>query len=801
MASFPYQSTIMLKNSLTIAWRRLVKDRQFSLLNILGLSTGLACAILIYIWVTDELTTDKYNRNDSRIAQLLLNSPSSDGHAITTADYTPGYLAATLAKEFPEVQAAAAVVPNPWHDKKGVLRAGDQALTTNAVFITSSFFDIFSLPLVAGNKEQALQDKMDIVISTDLAKRLFGATENLIGKTLEWSPKDYAGVYRISGVFEKPPAGATMQFDLAFNYDLFLDKNQKLLDWRNNDPSTYVLLKPNATIDNFNRHIGGLIKVKNAETKSTLFAQRYSDRYLHGVYENGRPQGGRIEYVRLFSLIAIFILLIAAINFTNLSTAKAAGRIREAGIKKVIGARRATLIAQYLAESLLLTAFAVLLAIGLAALALPQLDHITGQQLHLRFDAPFIAGLVTITLVTGIAAGSYPALYCSSFKPAASLAGRLHTSLSELWIRKGLVVFQFTLSALFIIAVLVVHRQMNLIQTRNLGYSRSHLLYFHPAFETSLPDLVQEVKHTPGVLDAANFAQNITNRDGGTTDISWPGKDPAVNFSFTDLSIGYGFIETAGIKLTTGRSFSREYGNEQASVIFNQAAIDFMGIKEPIGKTVHLWGTTRQIIGVAENFHFQSLHETIKPCFFECNETPFASNIMVRIAPGADQSAIQHLSDLYKIKSGGLALEYTFLEDDFQRLYAAETRVALLARYFAALAAIISSLGLFGLAAYTAQKRRKEIGIRKVIGASTGGLMTLLSLDFLKLTGLALLIALPAAALLTNHWLHSFAYRIPLSADLFLWAALAILSITALSIGWQCARAASANPIRALRAE
>ncbi|HVU94782.1 MAG TPA: ABC transporter permease [Puia sp.] len=791
----------MLKNSLTIAWRRLVKHRQFSLLNILGLSTGLACAILIYCWISDELDVDKYNHNDNRIAQVLLNSPSSDGQAITTADYTPGYLAATLAKEFPEVESSTAVVGNPWHDKKGVLRSGDHAIAINAVFLTNSFFDIFTLPIIAGNKRQVLQDKNDIVISTDLAKRLFGATENLIGKTLEWSPKDYAGIYRISGVFQKPPASATMQFDLAFNYSLFLDKNQKLLDWRNNDPATFVLLRPNANLADFNRKIAGLVKNKNAEAKSTLFAQRYSDRYLHGVYENGRPQGGRIEYVRLFSLIAIFIGIIAAINFMNLSTAKAAGRIKEAGIKKVIGARRSALIGQYLAESLLLTAFAVLIALGLAALALPQFDHITGKQLHLRFDIPFIVTLLAITLVTGIGAGAWPALYCSGFKPIAGLTGRLHNSIDELWVRKGLVVFQFTLSALFIIAVLVVHRQMHWVQTKNLGYDRSHLLYFHPAFETSLPDLIREVRRTPGVLDAANFGQNITNRDGGTTDISWPGKDPAANINFTDLSIGYGFIETAGIKLTAGRSFSREYGNEKTSVIFNQAAIDIMGIKDPIGKTIHLWGSDRRIIGVAENFHFQSFHETIKPCFFECNETAFASNIMVRIAPGAEQTAIQHLSELYKAGSGGLTLEYTFLEDDFQRLYAAETRVALLARYFAALAVIISGLGLFGLAAYTAQKRQKEIGIRKVIGASTGNLMTLLSRDFLALTGLALLIAFPAAAWLMGRWLHGFAYRVPLSADIFIFAAVTTLGITIASIGWQCARAASANPIRALRAE
>ncbi|HLZ88433.1 MAG TPA: ABC transporter permease, partial [Puia sp.] len=607
----------MLKNSLTIAWRRLLKDRQFTLLNLLGLSTGLACAILIYCWVSDELGVDRYNSNDLRLYQVLLNSPSADGHEITTADYTPGLLASTLVKEFPDVEAAVSVVPSPWHDKKGILSTGRQSIQTNGIFIGKAFFDIFTLPLIAGDKQNILRDRNDIVISTDLARELFGTTDNLIGKTLEWDKKEYTGLYRISGIFQKPPANATLQFDLAFNYDLFLDKNQKLRSWRNNDPSTYILLKKTADIGKLNNKIAGLIKNKDAEARSTLFAQQYSRRYLHGVYENGHAAGGRIEYVRLFSIIAIFILVIACINFMNLSTAKAAGRVKEAGIKKVIGANRAALIGQYLAESLLLTAIAVLIAIGLAALALPQFGHITGKQLQLHFDSPFIGIILAITLLTGLISGSYPALYCSSFKPAASLAGKLPNTISEFLVRKGLVVFQFTLSTLFIVAVLVVHRQMDLVQTKDLGYNRNHLLYFNSPYDSSLLRLLQQVKNTPGVLDSANFGQNITNRDGGTYDISWPGKDPNAKIVFTDLAIGYNFIETAGMKMKAGRSFSPAYGTERSSIIFNQAAIDIMGVKDPVGKTVHLWGEDRHIVGVVENFNFQSLHEAIKPCFFE----------------------------------------------------------------------------------------------------------------------------------------------------------------------------------------
>src|ERR1700760_2168697 len=276
----------MLKNSLTIAWRRLLKQRQFTLLNLLGLSTGLTCTILIYSWATDELKVDRYNKNDARLYQVLLNSPSGDGHDITTADYPPGLLAATLTTQFPEVEAAVPVVPNPWHDKKHVLTTGEKSITAAGPYIGDNFFSIFSFPLIEGNKQRVFHDKNDIVISTDLAKQLFNTTDNLIGKTLRW---DSAEVYRISGVFQKPTENATLQFDLAFNHDLFLDKNQKLLDWRNNDPSTYVLLKNGTVADAFNKKIAGLIKSKNSEAKSTLFAQQYSQHYLHGVYENGRP--------------------------------------------------------------------------------------------------------------------------------------------------------------------------------------------------------------------------------------------------------------------------------------------------------------------------------------------------------------------------------------------------------------------------------------------------------------------------------------------------------------------------------
>ena len=462
------------------------------------------------------------------------------------------------------------------------------------------------------------------------------------GQHIEWDQKDYTGVYRIDGVFEEPPANATQHFDVVFNYALFLEKNAKLNDWNNNDPSTYVVLKKGVDVDVFNRKIAGWIKTRVEGSTTVLWAQRYSDRYLYNHYTNGAPDGGRIDYVRLFSLIAVFILVMACINFMNLSTAKAAGRIKETGVKKVVGASRPTLIFQYMGESLILSFLGLIIAIGLVLLLLPQFNQITGKQLSigLNFSPGSILILLMITLITGVLSGCYPAIYLSRFRPAVILRNTIKNSLSGILVRKGLVVFQFTLSAIFILSVLVIYRQMHLIQTKNLGYNRDHIVYFERGgiasyhkedyapggkYESDLQDLLLRIKNTPGVINAANFRHNITNRDGGTYDISWPGKDPNKRIDFTDLNVGYDFIETAGITLKEGRTYSRAFGNEESNIIFNETAIRTMGMKDPIGKVVRLWGKDRVIVGVVKDFNFQSLHENIKPCFFDISLGTWAS--------------------------------------------------------------------------------------------------------------------------------------------------------------------------------
>ncbi|MEJ0105158.1 MAG: ABC transporter permease [Bacteroidota bacterium] len=804
----------MTRTYFKIAWRNLVKDRQFSVLNLAGLSTGLACTLMIWLWIGDELHTDRFNEKGDRLYQVMVNVHNPTG--IETGEQTPGLLANTLVKEMPGVEYATAVIPVSSFDKQGILSDGDKRITADAQFAGKDYFTLFSYRLLDGNKNNVLADKNSVVLSRKLALKLFNTTVNIVGKSITWNQKDYSGNYIVSGVCEDPPVGASVQFDLVFSYDLFLQKNPKLENWGNNDPRTYVVLKKGTNIDAFNKKIAGLIKSKRQDSKLSLFVQNYGDRYLYNHYENGIPAGGRIEYVKLFSIIAVFILIIACINFMNLATAKAARRMKEVGIKKVMGASRTSLIFQYFSEALLMSFLSLILAGLLILLFLPSFNAITGKQLTLHVDMNFVLVVLGIIIMTGLMAGSYPALYLSGFKPVETLKGKLNVSAGEAWVRKGLVLFQFTISALFIVSVLVVYKQMHLVQTKNIGYNRENIIWFDRGgivsgniddykpggkYEADLENFLERVRRIPGVVNAANFRHNITNRNGGTSDISWEGKDPSVTADFTDLDAGYEFIETSGIAIKEGRSFSRAYGNEKSKIIFNETAIEKMGMKNPVGKTVHLWGEDREIIGVVKDFNFQSLHENLKPCFFDLAINQRASKIMVKIQAGKEKETLQRLEQFYKEYNEGLPFEYRFLDDDYQALYSSEMKVASLSKYFAGFAIIISCLGLFGLSAFTAQRRQKEIGIRKVVGATTGNVLILLYKDFMGLAGIAVLIAFPLAFWMMNQWLNGFVYRVNAGVAPFIIAGASIFLLTLLAISFQSIKAAVANPVKSMRIE
>ncbi|MGZ3874902.1 MAG: ABC transporter permease [Mucilaginibacter sp.] len=800
----------MLRNNIKLAWRNLLKDRQFTVLNLAGLATGLACVFLIYMWVNDELSFDKFHKNGKQLYEVMQNVPLDDGKVLTM-EYTPDPLAKALTNEIPEVKETV-VVKSPDEDgnPKGILSAGNSGIKARELYVTPNFFNVFSYDLIRGNKNRLFADNRNVLLSSSMAVKLFHGTQNAVGKAVTWYrgaevPETLNGTYIVSGVFKDPPANSTAQFDLLFPNALYVQSNKHNVGWLSSSQSTYVVLKNGADAKLLNEKIKDFIRSKFKEGDAglkwagTLFLQRYSDKYLYNHYENGAPSGGRIEYIKLFSVIAIFILVIACINFMNLSTAKASGRIKEVGIKKVIGAGRSSLIFQYITESVLMSLLALIIAIGLVWLMLPAFNGITGKNFSISFNGGFAGYLVLIAVTTGLISGSYPALYLSGFRPAAILRGQASATGGQSMVRKILVVFQFAISVILIISVMVVYQQMKLIQTKNLGYNKDHIIHFSNdgKLQQNEQAFLVDAKSIPGVINASDMEGDMLGNHSGGGGIDWDGKTHRIEFS--GLYIDYDLMETMGLKTTQGRSFSRQYVADTAGVLFNETAIAAMGIKDPVGKTVKLWGRPEKIIGVIKDFHFESLYKKVEPFFLSYKKN--SSNLMIKIKAGSEKEVIAKLASLYKRYNPGLPFEYRFLDEDYQALYASEQRVAVLSRYFAVLAIIISCLGLFGLAAFTAQKRQKEIGIRKVIGASVSNVVMILSKDFLKLVFIALLIAFPLAWWAASKWLDSFAYRVNIGAGIFIAAAVSTIIITLITISYQAVKAAVMNPVRSLKSE
>ena len=786
----------MFKNNLKIAWRSFIKNRQFTLLNLVGLSTGLACALLIYLWVHDELQVDRFHQKDSQLYQVLSNMENSN--EVQTIPETNVLLARTLKTEMPEVEYASAALKSSFFGNI-TLSAKENNIKAVGQFVEPDFLRMFSYPLLHGNLNQVLTNKSAIVISKTLANKLFHTTENLIGKTILWQHNKQ---YIISGILNDVSESSSVQFDFLIPFDNFLDSNPWEKNWGNGDPSTYVVLKKGTNVDHFNQKLAGFMQTKLKESNQTLFARPYSKGYLFGNYENGFQTGGRIEYVQLFSLIALFILVIACINFMNLSTAKASQRLKEVGIKKAVGASRSSLILQYLNESLLLTFLCLLIAIVFVILLLPQFNNITGKHLALNFNLNLITLFLAITLLTGLLSGSYPAIYLSGFNPAVVLKGKLKSSLGELWVRKGLVVFQFTLSVILIIAMLVVYQQIQYIQTKNAGYNKDNILSFDMTATSAenTNTFLSEAKNIPGVVNISSMDHSSLIGSFGSSMPNWEGKDPKTAIVFGNVGINYNMIETLGLQVQSGRSFSRKISADDLEVILNEAAVEAMGIKNPIGKWIDVFGDgRRKIVGIVKDFHFQSLHEQVKP--FALRLSSNTNAIMAKITAGTEKQTAYQLQQLYQKYHPGYSFDYRFLDDDYQAQYVAEKRVDTLSRYFGALGILISCLGLFGLAAFTAERRFKEIGVRKVLGASVNSVVLLLSKDFLKLVLVAAVIAFPLSWLAMNQWLKGFAYRTSIGISIFLIAGISIMLIALATVSFQAIKAALANPVKSLRSE
>lgn len=795
----------MIRHNLIVILRNFGKYKSTFIINLLGLSTGLTCAILIALWVTDEYRMDKFHALDSRLYRVLVNN-RLDGK-LETSPTTQAILGDALQAEVPEVEKAVTTLGGGFDL---TVANGETHLMGKGSLVDANFLQVFSYELLAG-KRDALADKKNIVLSESAARALFGVAENALGKSVQWEFPYGKGESIVTAVMKDISSQSSFTAQYLLSFDIFKDiVGPQDLHWGNFGCNTYLVLKPNANAQAVNDKIADFVKRKAPDSRITLQLASYSSYYLHNEYVEGHASGGRIEYVRLFTLIGMVIVALACINFMNLATARATRRLREVGVRKAIGAGRTSLTMQYLSESMLMSVLSVMIAVLIADLFMPLFNQITGKNLSLSASPLLFGFLVCITIMTGVLSGFYPAIYLSRFSPATVLKGKLTGSGStmmhsaaELFARKGLIVFQFIISIVFILAVWVIYKQIDFVQHKNLGYEKDQLIYIKPEGYTlnHMDAFLNEARRVEGVAEASSIARTIVGSRSSTVGyFNWEGKDPDAQIPFEIVNCNYGLIETLGVELAEGRTFSRDHAMDSSAIILNEAAIRVMNMKEPLGKIFNLWGKELTIIGVAKDFHFQSLHEKVTPLFFRLAPAE-VEQILVRLERGKEQAALEGLEQLYKQTNPGFAFVYTFLSKDYEAQYVAEQRVGVLSGYFATLAIIISCLGLFGLAAFTAERRLKEIGIRKVLGSGEWRIIYLLSADFSKVVLLSSAIALPLAFIITRSWLSDFAYRIELKWWYFPMAGLTALMIALITVGVQAVKASRVNPVQCLKEE
>ena len=788
----------MLQHHLILFLRNIKKDKATFLINIIGLSTGLACVLLIYIWVHDEMSVDQFHEHDSRLYQVRTNFHGPD--AIETWEGTPIPLGETFIELFPQVESSTLL--NDRHHPTGIISHEDHSLEAKRMFTDERFFEVLSYQLLHGDPKQVLKDKHNVLLSEELALKLFQSTEDVIGKTVTWSNPFLKETYQISGIFSTVGSNSSKQFDALFHHEVILELSPHANNWSTNQAETILLVNEAANIDDLHRQIEYFIWTKNPRRKTNrLLLQKYSEKYLYSDFDNGVQAGGRITYVKLFSIIALFVLLIACINFMNLSTAQASQKMREIGVKKALGASRKALMLQFLLESMLLVYLALITAVGVALLFLPQFNEITGKSLQLIPDSDMIISILAIGMITGLLSGSYPAFYLSAFNPVTVLKGQRKTSLSEQWVRKALVIFQFVISVIFIIGVLVVDQQIQYTQSKDMGYSRENIISFQrPRHNDDLGAFLGEIKRISGVVQVSNMVRSILDGEGDAGGYSWRGEASDEKWIFKSPQISYDIIEILEMDILEGRSFSRKYHDDDSKIIINESARKMMGFDDPIGQVIKCCNNRKvEIIGVVKDFNYGSLHHKVKPLILRLRH--YGRNILVKMVPGTENNTLTQIEKIFQEFHPGYAFTFSFLDQDNRKLYELENRVATLSKYFSVLAIIISCLGLFGLAMFTSQRRKKEIGIRKTLGQSSAAVSLLLTGEFARLVLISILIGLPVAYEITKIWLSTFAYKIALQPWYFLLAGIIALMVALLAVVAQSVRAANMSPIDAIREE
>ncbi|MET0395127.1 MAG: ABC transporter permease [Chitinophagaceae bacterium] len=775
-------------------FRYLRKNKTYSFLNIFGLAIGIACAGLIFLWVESELGYDSMYAKKDRLYRLLENQ-TYDG---TTRTFwsTPALMGPAIKTEVPGITDACRT-----SSRELLFSQGDKSVYEKGLYADASLFSMFMPAFIQGNARDAFSQPQAVVITSSMAQRFFGNNGNVIGSTLRL---DNATDYTVAGVISDWPARSTLQADWIIPFDVYYRQNEeRIKSWGTNSITTYVELAPAADPAAVNKQLYDFIEKKMAGADARAFLFAMSDWRLRDHFEDGRPAGGRIEYVRTFSIVAWIILLIACINYMNLATARSEKRAKEVGMHKVLGAGKRSLVLRFIGEALLLSAIAVVLGVVLILLALPLFNGLVQGELVADLANPVhSAALLAIALVCGLVAGSYPALYLSSFNPLSVFKTGSRKSTGAATIRKGLVVVQFAVSIVLIIGTVIIFRQVQHVRSRAIGYDRSNLLSLNVRGDMvkNFGMIRQDLVQSGLVENAALNSFNTFSIGNNSSSFAWDGKDPASDILVSYRNVTPGFVATLGMKILDGRDF-RDVQSDSLSVLITQSMATLMGSQSIIGKTLYGRDSTAyQVAGVVNDMVYGDMYGKGDPVVFFCKQAG-ARYMYIKARPGvALADVLAKIKTVLARYNPAYPFEYSFVDDQFNQLFKSEMLTGKLAWVFAALAIFISCLGLFGLSAFMAEQRKKEIGIRKVLGASVPGIAGLLSKDFIKLIGLAMLVGFPVAWWAMQQWLQQYDYRIGIGAWIFVAAAGIAILVALLTISFQTIRAAMVNPVKSLRA-
>ncbi|MDP4263571.1 MAG: ABC transporter permease [Bacteroidota bacterium] len=786
----------MIQNFFKPTVRNLWRNKSFSIINIAGLAIGMSAAILILLWVQNELSTDRFYKNTSRL-YVMYNRDRVAGEW-QAWNFSSKMLAPALKQDYPEVDKAAR-----FRDVTFLVTVGEKHLNAQGAFADSSFLDMFDLSLLKGNAAQSLNGSQDIVLTQKLAIKLFG-NEDPMGKIVRI---DSTENFIVTGVLRDLPANTSFDFEYLLPWAYTTKLGWFGDSWDFNSATTYVLLKEGASQARFDAGVKDII-IKHSKATTQVFTQPLSRMYLYAKDDNGRLVGGRIEIVQLFIVIAIFILLIACINFMNLSTAKSEVRAKEVGIRKVIGANKVSLIARFIGESIFVSFTAFIIALSLVQLCLKDFDQLVGKQLYIDYsNLYFWLFAIGFILFTGIIAGSYPAFYLSSFNPVKVFKGTFRHINALVTPRKVLVVLQFSFALILIISTIIVERQIKYAQGRDSGYNKDNLVFTFT--QGDVPKNYDLIKHdllSSGAVTAmTQSASPITRRWGGDWGFSWPGStEEDKKIEFVPLGSDADFIKTIGVTLKEGRDIDvYKYPTDSTAVLLNESAVKAMRLKDPVGQIIrHEGDPDRHVIGVVKDFILESPYESkINPMMIT-GPLRFSQVIHLKLNPAnttADNLA--KTEKVFKQYNPQYPFDYVFADESYARKFENEQRIGKLAALFAGLTIFISCLGLFGLATYVAANRRKEIGVRKVLGATVANITLLLSKDFIHLVLISIVIASPIAFIAMNRWLQAFSYRLQISWWVYIMAGLLAVIIALITVSFQAIRAATANPVRSLRSE